>query len=403
MLAINNKKFHLMSIGLISALMGIGQNGLLVSLPFLVERSAFDLPTWSALIAVGSLLFLPSAPFWGRYSDKHGPNRVVIQALVGMTISFLLLAVFSMVSLSGNINVTLCFFGLIIARVIYGCTVSGMVPASQHWAIILCGEQHRLKAITAVSIGLSSGRLLGPVVSILALKLNPFAPLFLMVLLPFIALILALILPIPTVDSSPSYNKKSQPWLPNKSLSPYLISGLLLCASVALLQYSLSPLIYSFTEWPSEKLSDAIGVLLSISAAMTLFSQVWIVKKEKVTTRMMYWVGSIAFLVGMSLFTIPQLLIFGLAMAVTSVGAALLVPAYTASATDKWSCSPGAVAGYISMSHTIGYGVAAMLAFSVVIEPLYPIYLCIFFSIVIVALAYWTRAKKTQSVSEGSV
>nr|WP_261905014.1 MFS transporter [Vibrio fortis] len=392
-----------MSIGLISALMGIGQNGLLVSLPFLVERSAFDLPTWSALIAVGSLLFLPSAPFWGRYSDKHGPNRVVIQALVGMTISFLLLAVFSMVSLSGNINVTLCFLGLIIARVIYGCTVSGMVPASQHWAIILCGEQHRLKAITAVSIGLSSGRLLGPVVSILALKLNPFAPLFLMVLLPFIALILALILPIPTVDSSPSYNKKSQPWLPNKSLSPYLISGLLLCASVALLQYSLSPLIYSFTEWPSEKLSDAIGVLLSISAAMTLFSQVWIVKKEKVTTRMMYWVGSIAFLVGMSLFTIPQLLIFGLAMAVTSVGAALLVPAYTASATDKWSCSPGAVAGYISMSHTIGYGVAAMLAFSVVIEPLYPIYLCIFFSIVIVALAYWTRAKKTQSVSEGSV
>lgn len=403
MLAINNKKFHLMSIGLISALMGIGQNGLLVSLPFLVERSAFELPTWSALIAVGSLLFLPSAPFWGRYSDKHGPNRVVIQALVGMTISFLLLAVFSMVSLSGNINVTLCFLGLIIARVIYGCTVSGMVPASQHWAIILCGEQHRLKAITAVSIGLSSGRLLGPVVSILALKLNPFAPLFLMVLLPFIALILALILPIPTVDSSPSYNKKSQPWLPNKSLSPYLISGLLLCASVALLQYSLSPLIYSFTEWPSEKLSDAIGVLLSISAAMTLFSQVWIVKKEKVTTRMMYWVGSIAFLVGMSLFTIPQLLIFGLAMAVTSVGAALLVPAYTASATDKWSCSPGAVAGYISMSHTIGYGVAAMLAFSVVIEPLYPIYLCIFFSIVIVALAYWTRAKKTQSVSEGSV
>lgn len=391
-----------MSIGLISALMGIGQNGLLVSLPFLVERSAFDLPTWSALIAVGSLLFLPSAPFWGRYSDKHGPNRVVIQALVGMTISFLLLAVFSMVSLSGNIDVTLCFLGLIIARVIYGCTVSGMVPASQHWAIILCGEQHRLKAITAVSIGLSSGRLLGPIVSIFALKLNPFAPLFLMVLLPFIALILALILPIPTVDSSPSYNKKSQPWLPNKSLSPYLISGLLLCASVALLQYSLSPLIYSFTEWPSEKLSNAIGVLLSISAAMTLFSQVWIVKKEKVTTRMMYWVGSIAFLVGMSLFTIPQILIFGLAMAVTSVGAALLVPAYTASATDKWSCSPGVVAGYISMSHTIGYGVAAMLAFSVVIEPLYPIYLCIFFSIVIVVLAYWTRAKKTQPVSESS-
>ncbi|KAB0301216.1 MFS transporter [Vibrio fortis] len=403
MLAINNKKFHLMSIGLISALMGIGQNGLLVSLPFLVEQSAFDLPTWSALIAVGSLLFLPSAPFWGRYSDKHGPNRVVIQALAGMTISFLLLAVFSMMSLSGDMNVTLCFLGLIIARVIYGCTVSGMVPASQHWAIILCGEQHRLKAITAVSIGLSSGRLLGPIVSIFALKLNPFAPLFLMVLLPFVALIFALIMPIPKVESSISNNIKRESWLPNKSLLPYLITGLLLCASVALLQYGLSPLIYSFTEWPSEKLSDAIGILLSISASMTLFSQVWIVKKEKVTPRMMYWVGSIAFLVGMSLFTIPHLLSFGLAMAVTSVGAALLVPAYTASATDKWSSSPGTVAGYISMSHTIGYGVAAMLAFSVVIDPLYPIYLCIAFSGVIVTLAFWTRGESKQKAVETDV
>ena len=403
MLAINNKKFHLMSIGLISALMGIGQNGLLVSLPFLVEQSAFDLPTWSALIAVGSLLFLPSAPFWGRYSDKHGPSRVVIQALAGMTISFLLLAVFSMVSLSGDINVTLCFFGLIIARVIYGCTVSGMVPASQHWAIILCGEEHRLKAVTAVSIGLSSGRLLGPLASILVLKLNPFAPLFLMVLLPFIALILALIMPIPKVEPSTSKNKKRESWLPNKSLSPYLISGLLLCASVALLQYSLSPLIYAFTEWPSEKLSDAIGVLLSISATMTLLAQVWVVKKERVTTRMMYRVGSFFFLVGMCLFTIPQLSTFALAMAVTSVGAALLVPAYTASATDKWSCAPGTVAGYISMSHTIGYGVAAMLAFSVVIEPLYPIYLCIVFSGAIVTLAYWTRSESKQKVTKADV
>lgn len=113
---------------------------------------------------------------------------------------------------------------------------------------------------------------------------------------------------------------------------------------------------------------------------------------------MMYWVGSIAFLIGMSLFTIPQLLTFGLAMAVTSVGAALLVPAYTASATDKWSSSPGTVAGYISMSHTIGYGVAAMLAFSVVINPLYPIYLCIVFSAAIIVLAYWTRQLKTKVV-----
>lgn len=58
------RRFHLTLIALIAALMGIGQNGLLVSLPFLVEHSAFGLPTWSIVIAIGSFLFLPSAPFW---------------------------------------------------------------------------------------------------------------------------------------------------------------------------------------------------------------------------------------------------------------------------------------------------------------------------------------------------
>ena len=94
MSVIQNKKFHLMTIGLAAALMGIGQNGLLVSLPFLVEQSAFSLPTWSILIAIGSILFLPSAPFWGRQSDKHGPKKVVIQALVGMAVSFAFLCFF---------------------------------------------------------------------------------------------------------------------------------------------------------------------------------------------------------------------------------------------------------------------------------------------------------------------
>ncbi|SQD78575.1 hypothetical protein [Moritella yayanosii] len=86
---IARKGVQLSIIGLIAALMGIGQNGLLVSLPFLVTHSVFSLPTWSIIMAIGSFLFLPAAPFWGRYSDKHG------------------------------------------------CTVAGMVPAIQHWAILL--------------------------------------------------------------------------------------------------------------------------------------------------------------------------------------------------------------------------------------------------------------------------
>ncbi|KJY82122.1 permease [Vibrio galatheae] len=397
-----NNRSQLAVISLAAALMGIGQNGLLVSLPFLVEQSAFDLPTWSILIAVGSFLFLPSAPFWGRYSDKFGPKKVVVQALVGMAFSFALLCLFAMYSAKGAQWTLIGLLGLVVARVVYGCTVSGMVPASQHWAILLCGEQHRLQAITAVSIGLSSGRLLGPLLSIVALKLSPFAPLVVMIVLPSIALIAALFLPAPKPNREQSQNKAPLPWLPQKELSPFLLTGLLLCASISLLQYSFSPLISSITHWSTAEISDAIGVLLTISAACTFAAQIVVVKNKKMTTQAMYRFGAISLVIGFGLFLIPSIWAFGVAMAIAAIGAALLVPAYTSSATETQSGSPGAVAGYISMSHTIGYGLASLLAFCATIDSRYPVYLCLLFSVLIFVTALSNCRQKKAQVLEQS-
>lgn len=399
MSVIQNKKFHLMAISLVSALMGIGQNGLLVSLPFLVEQSAFSLPTWSIFIAIGSLLFLPSAPFWGRYSDKYGPKKVVIQALVGMAVSFALLCLFAMNS-DQEKALVFCLIGLVVARIIYGCTVSGMVPASQHWAILLCGEKNRLQAITSVSIGLSAGRLIGPLISIFALKLSPFAPLMIMIFLPCVALVAAMLLPAPKLDSKRVSEKGVLSWLPKQILWPFLSSGLLLCAAVALLQYSFSPLIYSVTHWSTEQLSDAIGVLLTISAACTFMAQILVIKKGKLTPTVMYRWGAFGLVVGFLMFLIPNIWVFGGAMVFAAIGAALLVPAYTLFATEKQSDSPGAAAGYISMSHTLGYGVASLLAFTSTLHPLYPIYLCILFSLLILATAYFVKNNENTDTVE---
>ncbi|NRF64224.1 MFS transporter [Vibrio coralliilyticus] len=401
MSVVKNTRIQLSVIGLIAALMGIGQNGLLVSLPFLVEHSAFALPTWSILIAVGSFLFLPAAPYWGRHSDQFGPKRVVIQALLGMAVSFLLLLVFAVLSAQGQQWIGWCLAGLVLARIIYGCTVAGMVPASQHWAILLCGEQNRIQAITSVSIGLSTGRLLGPLLSIVLLKFSPFAPLMVMVLFPVLALMGAYWLPSPQLDKPFAGEEKSRhSWIPNAHLMPFLLSGLLLCSVIALLQYSFSPLIFSVTEWSTDQISNAIGILLTISAAMTLSTQILVIKKKKLTPTAMYQLGGLAMLTGFVLFLIPNIWLFGVAMAIAASGAALLVPAYTAKATETDKSSPGAISGYISMSHTLGYGLASLLAFSATINPIYPIYICIGFSAIILTIALKQRsagALETQS------
>ncbi len=384
-----NKTAQLGVIYLAAALMGVGQNGLLVSFAFSMgEQSVFSLSIWSIFIAVGSLLFLPSAPYWGFYSDRHGPKIVVVRALAGMALSFLLLSVFAFVSHTTEALVSLCLVGLLLARVIYGCTVSGMVPASQHWAILLCGEENRLQAITSVSIGLSAGRLIGPLISILVLKLSPYAPLMVMVALPCVALVAAMMLPVPLVDAKSEIKKESLPWLPQRKLLPYLFSGLLLCAAIALLQYSFSLLIGAVTQWSTGHISDAIGVLLTISAACTFVTQILVIKKKKLTSLSMYRIGSVLLLVGFTLFLTANIWTFGVAMMLAGCGAALLVPAYTSLATEQQREHPGAVAGYISMFHTMGYGVASLMAVTATISANYPIYLCISFSALIVLIAY---------------
>lgn len=384
---IHNSKIQLTIIGLIAALMGIGQNGLLVSLPFLVSHSAFSLPTWSIVIAIGSFLFLPAAPFWGRYSDKKGPRKVVLQALCGMSISFLLLLSFAFLSGHYPTETHYWLIGLVLARIIYGCTVAGMVPASQHWAILICGEKNRLKAITSVSIGLSLGRLLGPVLSIILLKLGPFSPLAMMVVFPFLALLIAAFLPNPKIIEKP-ISSTAHSFIPNLNLVPYLLTGLSLCLTIALLQYSFSPLIKSITQWDTNKISDAIGLLLTISAAVTLTTQIAVVKKKKLKLLVMYQLGSLLLLAGFLCFLIGNIWATAIAMAISACGAALLVPAYTSKATAMDPKNPGIVAGYVSMSHTLGYGIASLLAYTSTLSPIYPIYICILFSSVIMAIAF---------------
>ncbi|WP_081721620.1 MFS transporter [Salinivibrio socompensis] len=163
----------------IAALMGIGQNGLLVSLPLLVAQGGFSLSTWAVIIAVGSVLFLPAAPFWGRISDQYGPKFVVLQALIGMAMSFALLLTATL-GAQNSLSQWPWLALALLARVIYGLTVAGMVPANQHWAVLLAGEARRMQAITSISIGLSLGRLAGPLIASAVLIVSPYASLVLM-------------------------------------------------------------------------------------------------------------------------------------------------------------------------------------------------------------------------------
>lgn len=64
-----------------AGLLGVGQNGLLVAIPVLVIQTNLSLSIWAALLMLGSMLFLPSSPWWGKQIARVGSKPVVLWAL----------------------------------------------------------------------------------------------------------------------------------------------------------------------------------------------------------------------------------------------------------------------------------------------------------------------------------
>lgn len=356
----------------IAALMGLGQGGLLVSLPVLVSETQLSLTVWSIVIATGSVFFLPASPYWGRQSDLNGPKPIVLQALVGFGMSFGLLYVFIRFTNTSNLPDAWVIAGLVTARIVYGLTVAGMVPAAQHWAVLLKGEEKRLEAITTISAGMSTGRLLGPLLAIALLNIHPLAPLITLTMLPFIGLLIVKSLPDPGKQTH-TQTKPSAPVLPPWRAVPFLFIAMLGSAALALMQYTLTPMLQVATEWSVSDISNAVGMLLTVSAAITLTTQILVIKRQRLSARRMLVAGAVLMLSGYTLFLSLHWPVLVLAVGLVAAGGALFVPAYVSEATSRTVAQQGTMAGYIAMSHTLGYGLSALLVMSLAFGVVIPI------------------------------
>ncbi|AWK13685.1 MFS transporter [Candidatus Fukatsuia symbiotica] len=338
-----------------AGLLGIGQNGLLVALPMLVSMTQFPLSVWAGLLTLGSMLFLISSPYWGSQSEIRGCKFVVVMALVGYLLSFALLALSVWGLSAGWLREMTGLGGLIIARILYGLTVSGMVPASQIWALQRAGYEQRMTALATISSGLSCGRLLGPLCAALALALHPMAPLWLMAVAPLIALWVICCqqndLPLPPVP----HQQNRLTW----EVLPYLMCALLLAATVSLMQLGLAPhLMLLFRDYATT-VSHHVALLLSVAASCTLLAQFLVVRPQCFSPAQLLLIATVLMIAGLALMCTSPLVIFYAGCALTSFGAAMATPGYQLMLNDKLSTGKGA--GMIATSHTLGYGMSALM------------------------------------------
>ena len=338
-----------------AGLLGVGQNGLLVAIPVLVIQTNLSLSIWAALLMLGSMLFLPSSPWWGKQIARIGSKPVVLWALGGYGASFTLLGLGSMLMATGAVTTAVGLGILIIARLAYGLTVSAMVPACQVWALQRAGEGNSMVALATISSGLSCGRLFGPLCAAAMLAIHPLAPMGLLMAAPLLALVM--LLRLPGTSPRPTAERKSASL--RLDCLPYLLCALLLAAAVSMMQLGLSPALTRQFATDTAAISHHVAWLLGLAAVAALIAQFGVLRPQRLTPMALLLSAGALMICGLAIMFAEQLWLFYLGCAVLSFGAALATPAYQLLLNDKLTDGTGA--GWIATSHTLGYGLCALL------------------------------------------
>ena len=338
-----------------AGLLGVGQNGLLVAIPVLVIQTNLSLSIWAALLMLGSMLFLPSSPWCGKQIARIGSKPGVLWALGGDGASFTLLGLGSMLMATGAVTTAVGLGILIIARIAYGLTVSAMVPACQVWALQRAGEGNSMVALATISSGLSCGRLFGPLCAAAMLAIHPLAPMGLLMAAPLLALVM--LLRLPGTSPRPTAERKSASL--RLDCLPYLLCALLLAAAVSMMQLGLSPALTRQFATDTAAISHHVAWLLGLAAVAALIAQFGVLRPQRLTPMALLLSAGALMICGLAIMFAEQLWLFYLGCAVLSFGAALATPAYQLLLNDKLTDGTGA--GWIATSHTLGYGLCALL------------------------------------------
>ncbi|WP_257253035.1 MULTISPECIES: MFS transporter [unclassified Endozoicomonas] len=346
-------------------MLGAGQTTLLICLPAIVEETGLGYGLLTAMVALGTCLFIFTSPVWGRISDRFGRRKVVQAGLFGFATSFLLLA-FALHGLSsGLLGKELAIGLMFLARILYGLLVSGLYPAVQAWVIDDSEDSNRMRSLSRITASINAGRFIGPVIPAVLIDQGSLFPVLALVILAIPLLIQVSILttdkPLEVKQEKNSEEKKQFRQM-LKSLWPVLLVACSVTTLFGLLQYLIGPILQERFSFDGVSASRVLSMLMMVAAFSTVVTHLLVSRFAQGRLILSLKVGSILLLVGSFLMITATLLIcliFGLVICAASI--ALLTPAYTTLASEQVD-QQGVLTGTLSMIHTLGYTLGAILA-----------------------------------------
>ncbi len=328
--------------------------------PILAEKLSLPLSQIIASFSFGTLLFLWGSPYWSAKSDLLGRDQVMTYGLLGLGVSFAIIVglIQSPIVLSGTMTLVV----LVLSRVIYGTLASSIVPVAQLIRSEIGTKEELAKNMFAHSLTLSLGRMIGPILLLLASNnLN-----VLLISISIWSLILLVMNIILTTQRDPSIVRVTthSSWreISNEIIWPLLIT-VLFTSYTGILHSTLGGTLQLKFSLPSLEASTLMAKVLLVGSIVMAITQIigGIFVKNHFKSALFFGIFSLS--LGAILLTMMTLTSqLWVAIGLISLGIALIHPSNLALVHQGEAGSLGKKVGLISSGNTIGYAIGGTLA-----------------------------------------
>lgn len=209
---------------LVMFLVYVGFGIIIPVLPFYAEHVGATPTELGWLMAVYSFMQLIFAPMWGRISDRIGRKPVMMLGILGLILSFFLMAVSTKLWM------------LFAARIIGGFLTAANLPTSMTYVADITTPEDRGKGMGVVGAAIGLGFVFGPGIGGIFSKINLSLPFYIAGISSIITLLLVLILlkESSTEEDRKANSQKTASWWEAFSGSQAILFILQLFVSISL-------------------------------------------------------------------------------------------------------------------------------------------------------------------------
>ncbi len=314
------------------------------------------LKEWHAglTVALGGVMWILFSRFWGIKSDRQGRKKILITAVAGFSVFYLILAVFVNFAVISPPVMIVSLSVLVFTRGIIGLFYSAIPPVSAAVVADKTPPEQRASSMAALGASNGLGMILGPVVGGLLAVYGLAVPLYAAAVFPLAAVIVL------AVMLTESHNGKTEGQqmlkITDKRLRYPSLAAFITMYSVVTCQICMGFFVLDRLGYEAIEGSRVTGYVLSACGISFIAIQIIVTKVKSITPETWMKLGAVTAFFGFILTALSNTAVFlALALCIGTVGMGMVMPAFQAITANSVSKDEqGAAAGTVSAFQGIG-------------------------------------------------